>query len=423
VGAVVVLVLCASRVVITEVMANPRGSTGAHGPEDRNEFVELYNPTGRAVDLHDWTLDDGDSKDRIVAWCDSAILADSRQLLIGTTWLLPGHYAVILDSEYTDPNPVGDWVQPYHLGDRTLVLTTGNTTLGNGLAGTDPVVVCSPYGDTTTFGTPFDPADGFPRDAGDGLSWERVRVDEPDAPDNWAVCPDTAGCTPGDTNATASCWDLTVVSVVPADSASPQPAEPFSIVVRVENRGYATSDTWSLRAWLDRNASQRRDPAESVAELAGDPLLAGRDTNLAFSFGCPPSRTDLWVELSCPGDRDTIDNASRLAIVPGGMHRLLNLVIGDFSPDGDGFEDSLPIVLRLPEAHGRLRVEVFDLAGRCVRILTTGSFRPETEDVCLHWDGRRQDGERLPAAVYAVRARYEYAGRVVGEKLPVVLVR
>ena len=38
-----VLVLISGRIVVTEVMPNPAGSSGAREPEDRNEFVELHN--------------------------------------------------------------------------------------------------------------------------------------------------------------------------------------------------------------------------------------------------------------------------------------------------------------------------------------------------------------------------------------------
>ncbi len=132
--------LCASRIVITEVMANPAGKSGSHMPEDRNEFVEIYNSSDNAIDLLDWTVSDGDGADHLTAWTDSSILNNCPALRIGSTWLNPGRYAVVLDSEYTDPSPLGGFVQPYRFGDSALILTTGNTTLGNGLAATDPVI-------------------------------------------------------------------------------------------------------------------------------------------------------------------------------------------------------------------------------------------------------------------------------------------
>jgi len=161
-------------VSITEVMANPRGPTGAHQPEDRNEFVELYNYGPEPVDLFAWTIDDGDAIDYIAAWTDSSLLQDNPTLRINETWLGPGAYAVVLDPEYADTAALGGFVRPYRFPDSTLILTVRNTTIGNGLAGNDPLVLISSsaygFADTSTFGTPLDLTDGFPTDAGDGVS-------------------------------------------------------------------------------------------------------------------------------------------------------------------------------------------------------------------------------------------------------------
>ncbi|MEO0073549.1 MAG: lamin tail domain-containing protein [candidate division WOR-3 bacterium] len=422
-GILLAAVLSASPVVITEVMANPRGGTGAHGPEDRNEFVEICNISGRAVDLLDWTLDDGDSRDRLVPWADSSILAAGESLVIGTTWLLPGQYAVILDSEYTDTSPVGGYVQPYSFGSGCLILTVGNTTIGNGLAGNDPLIIASPYGDTTTFGTPFDTTDKLPRDAGDGFSWERIDLSQPDMADNWAVCPGSSGCTPGKPNAVACYQDLAITGMELLDSVARRAYEPVNVTVRVENVGRVRCGNWSLTVWVDHNSNCRTDPKETVAEFAGLPLDPGGDTVLVVTFGCPAALTDIWARLFSVEDRDTTNNRLRLSVGPGSGRELLNLPLAGFSPNGDGFEDSLPLLLHLPVPRGKLRVEVFDLAGRNVATLAREGFRPDNEDVRLYWDGRRYDGERLPAAIYAVWVRYEYAGQAVSAKRGVILRR
>lgn len=422
-GTLLVATLCASPVIITEVMANPKGGTGAHGPEDRNEFVEICNISGRSVDLLDWTLDDGDSRDRLVPWTDSSVLTSGESLVIGTTWLLPGQHGLILDSEYTDASPTGGYVRPYRFGTGALLLTTGNTTLGNGLAGNDPIVIASPYGDTATFGTPFDTADGMPRDAGDGRSWERINPYQPDRADNWAACPESAGCTPGAANAIAGYQDLAVTGLDLLDTAALQPRQPVHAAVCVRNLGWLRCAGWSLIAWVDHNANGRTDPGERVAELIGLPLGPSSDTVLVLTFGCPEVSADLWVRLLFAQDRDTANNLCRLAVVPGSGRGLLSLPIAGFSPNGDGFEDSLPVLLHLPVPRGRLRVEVFDLAGRCVATLTRAGFRPDKEEVRLYWNGRRYDGERLPAGVYAIWVRYEYAGEATGAKASVIMRR
>jgi hypothetical protein len=412
------VMLCASRVVITEVMANPKGSTGAHGPEDRNEFVELYNPTGRSVDLYDWTLDDGDSKDRIIAWRDSSIRAHDTTLLVGTTWLLPNHYAVIIDSEYTDPNPVGGHEQPYHFGESTLILTTANTTLGNGLAGTDFIIIASPYGDTTTFGTPADTFDSLPRDAGDGISWERVRADCPDSDGNWAPCPDTAGCTPGRDNAVAGFCDLAAAGIAVGDSLVPE--HPFSFSCRVANRGFVAA-VGTVRVWLDRNGNLLPEAGEVVAEIAGLALPAQAETAVALTATCPSVRTDLWLGVESRADRDSLNNRCRVSLTPGRSGRCLDLPLNSFSPDADGLEDVLPVVFRLPDADGTLTVTVFDLAGRVVKTLHSG--RPTSDQGTLCWNGSDARFRRAPPGVYAVALEYRTSGTRISEKVPIVLLR
>jgi hypothetical protein len=104
--ALLAALVCASRIVITEVMADPKGITGSHYPVDRNEFVELYNASYSTIDLLDWTIDDGDAVDRLRARTDSSIL-NAESLRLGTTSLDPGCYTVVLDPEYTEYTGTG----------------------------------------------------------------------------------------------------------------------------------------------------------------------------------------------------------------------------------------------------------------------------------------------------------------------------
>ncbi|MFO7676333.1 MAG: lamin tail domain-containing protein [bacterium] len=416
-----VCLLAAGRIVVTEVMSNPAGADGSLFPEDRNEFVELYNAGDEAVDLRDWTLDDGDALDRIAAWADSSILAEAPHLAINSTWLPPGWYAVVLDPEYTHPDPQGGWVRPYRFGPNVLALTVGNTTLGNGLAGNDPVIIASPCGDTTTFGTPFDPADSIPCSPPDGVSWERLDVLGPDRVDNWRTSPDPAGSTPGAANAASTLPDLAIAALELVDPDRLAPDAGFTVRATVANRGYAPVENWRLELFIDANGNARPDPAEPTRAAAGWRLTPGADSTLGFSFTAPRLRTALWAILDCPGDADTADNRRRVWLDPGGGERRLRLAAPGFSPDGDGIEDSLAISYRLPAASGRLRVQVYDLAGRLVRDLHDG--RPEAAEGELHWNGRAASGRAAPAGLYAVRLRWTGPGAAAEEQLPVALYR
>lgn len=412
--------LAASRVVVTEVMANPAGGTGTLGPEDRNEFVELYNASRYAVDLDNWTIDDGDSKDQLVAWQDPGILDSSPGVIINYTWLAPGCYAVVLDSEYLDPGASGGYVQPYRLPPGTLILTTGNTTIGNGLANTDPVVLASPYGDSSTFGTPADSTDSLPCDAGDGVSWERISHDRPDAVDNWTACIDSSGCTPGAPASINSYIDLAVTGISLGDSALPGVEMRAEAVIA--NSGYVTAGTWRLDAFLDHNGNARLDPGELVSTLEGWPLEPDADSLLRFTFVCPRRKTDFWVRVELDRDRDSTNNSVRVTVSPGGADRLLVLDRSSFSPDGDGIEDTLTVYYRLPATGGRLSAVVYDLAGRPVRTLCR-SLIPDDERGFLCWDGRRDNGGRAAIGVYAVWLELKQGGSTRSEKQPVVLVR
>jgi hypothetical protein len=418
---ILIALLAASRIVITEVMVNPKGKTGAHMPEDRNEFIELYNTGTEAVDLLDWTVDDGDAVDELTAWTDSSLLVSDSTLVINYSWLNPGCYAVVLDPEYTDPAPTGGFVMPYHFGDSTLILTVGNTTIGNGLATTDPLTLCSPYGDISTFGTPSDTTDSLPCDPGDGISWERIDSLGPDTVSNWMACRDTAGCTPGRRNSANSYVDMAVSGLELTDSATAAPGASITVGVGVTNFGIPTVEDWLVTVFLDRNGNAREDVGENVTRFNGWPIQHGRDTLVPVSFPCPLSKTDVWAELACPSDDDTLNNSMRLTIMPGGSERMFDLSLSSFSPDGDGFEDSLAVLYRLPEAKGTLRIIVFNLGGTPVATLFSG--RPPDARGAVCWDGRNSTGARAPIGIYAVCVEYRTSGTTRTEKLPVVLLR
>lgn len=417
---VFVLLLAVSRVVITEVMANPAGLSGAHKPEDRNEFVELYNPGEKPVDLFNWTINDLDAVDWLVAWEDSSVLGSNRTLIVGSTWLKGGGYAVVLDSEYTDPNPEGNFIQPYSFGDNTLIMTTRNTTIGNGLAINDPLILASPYGDTSTFGTPFDTSDSIPCNPGDGFSWERIGPDRPDTVDNWTVCPDPAGCTPGAPSSISSLPDLALVQLELEDTAALKPGEAFYCRVGIANSGFVSTDSWTLELFLDCNGNAVPDRKENAWRRPGWLLKPDEDSVVRVRMTYPQVQTDLWARILCPEDRDTINNQRRITLNPK-AHHLLNFTTSSFSPDGDGFEDSLVIVYRLPEPGGKLTITVFNLAGQAVKEFS--KERVKSNQGILYWDGKNNRDQPVPTGVYAIWLQYHRSDYDAVEKLPVLLIR
>ncbi len=194
------MIVIIMRLVITEVMANPFGSTGKLEPEDRNEYVELFNNSDSTVDLTGFHITDLDSKDTIIAWTDDKILSFYPGVKINELKLAPFSYALIMDPEYTVVDSAkGGYCQPYDIPEGVLIVTVGNTTIGNELQNNDPLVLYNNDSTfVTTFGTPFDD-DEFPYSAGNGHSWERVDILGPDKADNWLPSVDD-GPTPGREN-------------------------------------------------------------------------------------------------------------------------------------------------------------------------------------------------------------------------------
>jgi hypothetical protein len=182
--------------VVTEVVCNPSA-------EDHDEFIEIYYPGPGVFDISGCRFTDGDAVDEIVQWNDEyGILQDPDA--VESPYLLQGCYGIILDREYTDGS------QPWNFPQGTIVFTTGNTTLGDGLSCNDPITLYSSAGTAScdvmsTYGTPLDyddplmrdddELDEIPFDPGKDNSVQRRKTLEPDTEENWFAS--LEGPTPG----------------------------------------------------------------------------------------------------------------------------------------------------------------------------------------------------------------------------------
>jgi len=234
-------------VIVNEIMSNAPGrESGSGSPGDRMEFIELFNNSiSESVDLSGWSFTDGDALDQIEAWQRSpGDTIGSGAVVCCTTLLESGQFALIMDPEYFSPGE-GGWYLP---GDGALVLTVGNTTLGDGLSSGDPVTLINGVGDSvSTFGTPgWD--DGFPDNPGDGISWERIDPAGRDNVSNWTVSAAPSGSTPGSRNSRSIPVDIAIVDsslvVYPLD---PGEGETVTMTATVMNRGLL--DTPGLEVW------------------------------------------------------------------------------------------------------------------------------------------------------------------------------
>ena len=184
-----------SGVLISEVLADPPSSSGGFDTdmdgtvESNEEFVEVYNSSGVAVDISGWEI-----------WGDGA---SPEFTFPGGTMLASGAYAVVYDDAGTAPPP-GTLPANYYLGTSlSLANSSDNLYLANPSAGASGEYVEVRYGSTDA----ADSNDGIlsqgyaqsgTRDYagpnGDGESVQRFPSDS----DNWVVTTPTPGAaTPG----------------------------------------------------------------------------------------------------------------------------------------------------------------------------------------------------------------------------------
>jgi len=407
------------RVVINEVMANPRGTDShSHYPEDRNEFVELYNLSDDTVDLQGWSLTDFDDVDSLRAWTDTMIRYSCPHVRIGTTRLPPHSFGVILDPEYTDTVPEGGYVQPYRFPDMVLVLRVGNTTIGNGLAAGDTLMLWSSGStDSSTFGD----WPGGPADAGDGISWERVSPDAPDAESTWFRCTDPAGCTPGRANSITTYCDLACREVL-CFPLSFEPGVAETVRLRVANLGRVAVPDWSAAVFRDLNGNQQEDGEERLGFQTGAELAAGREDTMTFVWQNPEHGIyDIVAQVVGRGDQDSSDDQASIHLSLTWQGQSFCLQVEQFGPGLPGYPETLGIAYSLPDSKGNLRVAVYDLNARDRSLVYDGT--PPAKDGMLYWSGSDRSGRLLPTGIYVVVCEYKSGKDVIFEKKPVVLAK
>ena len=368
-------------------------------------------------------MTDFDAEDTIVAWADTSLRPRyGARVRTGSTQVWPHSFALVLDPDYASADTVGGYSQPYDFPDRLLIVRPGNTTIGNGLAETDPVMLYSPSGDTSTFGTPFDTGDSIPDAAGNGISWERVsprgarRGIElvPLFGPGWLLSGQ------GEQHLVSEelvlprgplCWPLSF-----------QPGVAETIRVRVANTGRVAVSAWTVRVFRDLNANLRQDGGESLGFFVGSELARGEEDTLTCIWSNPEHGIyDLLARVICPGDQDSSDDiqSARLELLPPARHFCLQS--DQFGPGLSGYPESLGIAYSLPDSKGNLRVTVFDLNARERAMVHDG--RPEAKDGMLYWGGSDRYGRSLSVGIYVVVCEHKSGKDVIFEKKPVVFAK
>jgi hypothetical protein len=410
-----------SRVVINEITANPEGGAGAHCPEDRNEFVELFNRSDDTIDLQGWRFTDFDQRDTLCAWTDTMLRNKYAHVRTHTTLILPHSYALIMDPEYTDSQPRGGCVQPYRLTDRLLIVRPGNTTIGNGLSNDDPLMLWSPDStEISTFGVSARTT-VIPCDAGDGISWERTFPDAADDDTTWYRSRDPTGSTPGKMNSITTYRNLTCTQLL-YYPLSFNAEIPETLAVSVRNSGRSLVTDWSVRVFWDRNQNDGEDGGELIALMPGRELPIGQETTLTGQWLVPePGRYSVVAELRCAGDQDSSDNRQTASVSLTAAGQAFSLGSDRFGPNLRTGPDSLVVVYGLPDAKGYLSVRAYDLDGRQRAQLFEG--RIQNKDGRLVWNGADKAGTLLPIGLYVIALEYKSGRNVILQKKTVVLAK
>ncbi|MEO0229266.1 MAG: lamin tail domain-containing protein [candidate division WOR-3 bacterium] len=194
-----------SNPIINEVMLDPLGpETGSLSPGDRNEFIEIHNPTNDTIDMAQFKLQDNAETDSIVPFSE---ILQYYPHVKATTKIPPESYGVILDREYILP---GENYMPYVLPPGVSVMTTKDTDLGNGLSTNDTIKLINLQGEiVSSFGL----GRGFPLPSKDGISFERKFYWGSDDESNWRYCEAQAGHTCGYQNSVSEPYSLKIVSI------------------------------------------------------------------------------------------------------------------------------------------------------------------------------------------------------------------
>ncbi len=283
--------------IINEVMANPMGTeSGSGSPGDRNEFVEIYNLSDSPVDMANYFLADRMETDEIVPFPDSSI----TELYPGTvvsTVIPPGGYGLILDREYMEEGN-GQYPQPYEIPSGAVLMSTGDTDIGNGLSNSDSLWLIGPGGVVVDiYPAPVRPPDG--------VSVERREPEN----DIWMLS--RSGCTPGYRNSVYVLIDLAVVpQSFHIDPSFPIPGDDVELSFKVLN--YGIDDIQGFWAFVANGSDTNRFYIDSVI-VSYDTV----DVRVFIGNFDLSGFFTLSVGVRCENDEDTSNDAEEIGISIG----------------------------------------------------------------------------------------------------------
>ena len=194
----------------------------------------------------------------------------------------------------------------------------------------------------------------------------------------------------------------------------------------------AGQDLWPGELLLEPGAEGEVELVFPAPVLRGNPIYEIKFRTKVFlqstTFTAELERASRpgRVQVVSGGDASTLVSSQSLVVVSDlERTRLLEnvqVVPRVFTPNGDGINDITDITLSIFHLEGekQLRVEIYDLAGRRLRDLSTSTTHPSGERR-VQWDGRDEVGEIVPPGIYMARVGFAadsdasgvYASRLV----------
>jgi hypothetical protein len=104
--------------------------------------------------------------------------------------------------------------------------------------------------------------------------------------------------------------------------------------------------------------------------------------------------TSVAIEGATPGR----ENSVFMDKLPSEI--MLSVSPNPFSPDGDGYEDETIISYQLPMVTSYVNLRIYDVRGRCIRILKAASASGSQGSVV--WDGRDDEGGLARIGIYII---------------------
>ncbi len=226
---------CFGQVVINEIMYDPNQCSDSYC-----EWIEIFNPTNKSVNLSDWKL----CEDELLAGYVNNTGEDNPPILRNTTMILSsGQYAIITDGGKT--NTSGTKVYQYfNVSNDSLALHVDVSTLcGGGLKNTGETINLS--NGTYTEIVNYNNSAGWP-EAKDGYSLQRINSSQNLSNNltNWIAFPPSPGKPNFYENATLELLDILTDGEIYVN-------ETTNISVKIANRGMKNATNISVNLYVN----------------------------------------------------------------------------------------------------------------------------------------------------------------------------